>query len=55
MRAFEEEILAIAYRRAVIRAARQTGFNSFTFPEQRPWTLVEILDEDFLPGARPNP
>jgi hypothetical protein len=41
--------MAVAYRRALRLAANDTGLPLVAFPEACPWSLAEILDEDFLP------
>jgi Domain of unknown function DUF29 len=48
------ERLSLAYRRARLDAADETGLNLETFPEVCPWTIEQILDEDFLPQADPG-
>lgn len=50
LKALEDEILATAYDRALIRAARQTGLGSSAFPEKCTWTWDRILDEQFMPS-----
>jgi hypothetical protein len=42
-------ILAEAYPRARRQAHEQTGLPSTTFPEACPWSVAQVLDEDFLP------
>lgn len=42
-------VIEDAYRRARKGAARETGLPIETFPEVCPFTLNQILDEDFLP------
>jgi hypothetical protein len=42
-------ILAEAYPRARRQAHEQTGLPLATFPEACPWTVAEVLDEDFWP------
>ena len=37
------------YPRAVRMAARQTGLDKEDFPPESPFTVDELLDEDFLP------
>jgi hypothetical protein len=41
--------LPLAYRRARLNAADETGLPLTTFPETCPWTIAQVLDEDFLP------
>lgn len=38
------------YRSAVRRAARETALDASRFPTQCPYTLDQILDENFLPN-----
>jgi len=45
------EMLAWAYPRARKDAARETPLPLATFPEDCPWTLEQLLDEDFFPEA----
>jgi hypothetical protein len=44
-------LLAQAYPRSRRQAARQTRLPLATFPEACPWTLQQVLDEDFYPGG----
>jgi hypothetical protein len=39
---------AEAYPRARRQAHEQTGLPSTTFPEACPWSVAQVLDEDFL-------
>jgi Domain of unknown function DUF29 len=41
--------LTLAYRRALSLAANDTVLPLAAFPEACPWSLVQILDDDFLP------
>ena len=41
--------VAWAYPRARQLAARETGLSLATFPESCPWSLEQLLDEDFWP------
>jgi hypothetical protein len=43
-----ERWLPTAYRRACRQAARETHLPQATFPEDCPWTVDQVLDEDFL-------
>ena len=43
--------LADAYADARKRAMDDTGFPLDTFPEACPWTIAQVLDEDFWPEA----
>ena len=54
LRDYPAQRLPLAYRRARRQAAKETGFPLATFPELCPWTLAQLLDEDFRPEA-PTP
>jgi hypothetical protein len=45
------ELFTWAYPRARRDAAKDTGLPLVTFPEVCPWSLAQVLDEDFLPEA----
>jgi uncharacterized protein YPO0396 len=42
-----------AYPRARRDAAKETGLPLTTFPEACPWTVTQVLDEDFWPEGTP--
>ncbi len=42
-------VLRDSYAYAVKRAALETGLPATTFPASCPWTLEQVLDEDWLP------
>ena len=44
-------ILKKAYTKAIIKASQETALDKQTFPEQCPWTLSQILDDNFYPDA----
>lgn len=44
------DFIAYVYPRARKGAAEETGLALSTFPTDCPWTLEEVLDEDWLPG-----
>jgi hypothetical protein len=44
-----ERLLPIAYRRACRQAARETRLALTTFPGACPWSIAQVLDEDFWP------
>jgi hypothetical protein len=46
---YREEALARAYARAVRRAVIETSLEKSTFPVECPWTLDEVLAENFWP------
>jgi hypothetical protein len=48
------ERLSLAYQRARLDAADETGLDLEKFPEVCPWTIEQILDEDFLPQVDPG-
>jgi hypothetical protein len=50
LRPFCAEILVDAYDRARSKAARETKLQLASFPAECPFTLEQILSEDFLPG-----
>jgi hypothetical protein len=41
--------LPLAYRRARRDAVEETGLPPATFPDPCPWTVEQVLDEDFWP------
>jgi hypothetical protein len=43
--------LVIIYRRARHGAADESGLPLTTFPDACPWSLAQLQDEDFWPGA----
>jgi len=49
LRDFLPEAFAWAYPRARKEAAKETRLPLTTFPEACPWSLEQVLDEDFLP------
>lgn len=50
LRRFLPDSIAEAYPKAVAGAAKESGLPAWTFPGESPWTLEQILDEDFFPG-----
>jgi len=44
------EELSSAYRKAILTAATETGFDRATFPSACPWTYEQMMDDDFWPG-----
>lgn len=44
-----DEFLEKAYRKAVLKAARETGILEEAFPEQCPFTAEQALDNNFWP------
>jgi len=44
-----EEACEIAYRGAVIEAAKETAIDEDGFPSACPWTFAEAIDADFWP------
>jgi Domain of unknown function DUF29 len=44
-------LLAEAYPKARREAAKDTRLPLATFPDLCPWTVAQVLDEDFLPEA----
>jgi Domain of unknown function DUF29 len=51
LQAYPAQYLATAYRYARRDVTLQTGRPPATFPEICPWTVAQVLDEDFLPEA----
>jgi len=49
LKSYPDAVLSQCYRTARANAADETGLPPATFPEQPPFTLAEILAEDFLP------
>jgi len=49
LRTRQETAYARAYPRACRQAARETGLPLSNFPKTCPWTLEQILDEEFWP------
>ena len=43
------DLVTDAYELAKLGAAKQTGLDESIFPEVCPWTMVEVLTEDWLP------
>ncbi|AWN48798.1 DUF29 domain-containing protein [Methylobacterium terrae] len=50
LRAWPAEVVSKAYRLARVRAADDTGPPERSFPPDCPYTLAQILDEQFHPG-----
>jgi len=44
------EVIKDAYGDAIIAAGAETGLGEATFPADCPWTLDQIMAEDFWPG-----
>jgi hypothetical protein len=51
LRVYPAERLSLAYRRARLDAADETDLPLATFPEVCPWSIVQVLDENFWPEA----
>jgi hypothetical protein len=49
LRDYPPQRLPLAYRRARRDAAEDTGLPLSTFPETCPWSVTQVLDEDFWP------
>lgn len=43
------EVIASVWRQVLVKAMRQTGFAEASFPAACPWTVEQILDEEFYP------
>jgi hypothetical protein len=46
-----ETAIAAAYRRAILGAARETGFEREMFPLACPWSFEQVMDLAFWPEA----
>ena len=46
-----DTILKKAYAKAIIKASQETALDKKTFPGHCPWTLTQILDDNFYPNA----
>jgi hypothetical protein len=44
-----DEIVKDAYKLAVIKAARETKISKAVFPECCPWTLTQLIEDEFYP------
>jgi hypothetical protein len=49
LRRAQADLLARGYPHARTRASGETGLSLATFPEACPWTLEQVLDDDFWP------
>ena len=45
-----DEFVADHYRRAMLAASGETGLDKRTFPTTCPYTVEQLLDEEFWPG-----
>ena len=54
LRGKRDALFAHAYRQARKEAASETGLPLASFPEEPPFSLTEVEDETFLPGASPD-
>ena len=50
LKRYPETVLKKQYRIARLKAADETGLLIDSFPEHCPYSIVQILDESFLPG-----
>jgi len=48
---FLSQAVEKAYIKAVKLAAKETGFNIAVFPTECPYTIEQLLDEDFYPNG----
>ena len=46
-----DTILKKAYAKSIIKASQETALDEQTFPSVCPWTLSQILDDNFYPDA----
>jgi len=44
-----EQCLADAYQMATLRASEETALDESVFPETCPWTLADVIRQDFFP------
>ena len=49
------EVLAERYPKARAHASNETGKPLATFPQVCPWTVPQVLDDDFWPEGEPTP
>lgn len=54
LRPFPATRLAIAYRPAPTAASGETGLPLDRFPKQCPYSIEQVLDDDFWPGRAPS-
>jgi hypothetical protein len=45
-----EEVITKAYPKAVSLAAKETGFSPKTFPKECPYSIEQLLNDDFYPN-----
>lgn len=45
-----EESMTAAYKRAVVRASRETELDTTTFPQDCPYAFEEIMNDNFYPN-----
>ncbi len=46
-----DTILKKAYKKAILKASQETALDKQIFPGTCPWTLSQILDDNFYPDA----
>ncbi len=46
-----DAILKRAYAKSIIKACQETALDEQTFPSDCPWTLSQVLDDNFYPNA----
>jgi hypothetical protein len=46
-----EDSVVVAYRRAILGAARETDIDRSVFPAVCPWSIQQIMDPNFYPEA----
>ncbi len=49
LKSYAPQVFEDTYQYARRRASSETGLNVEAFPETSPYTLAQVLDEDFLP------
>jgi hypothetical protein len=51
LKPYQPAILKAAYRLARVRASRETGLDESAFPPACPWSMEQIIDQDYFPGG----
>jgi hypothetical protein len=51
LKSYPAAVLDSEYRLARLKAAGESGLSADRLPEQNPYTIEQVLDENFLPGG----
>ncbi|HBL09971.1 MAG TPA: DUF29 domain-containing protein [Cyanobacteria bacterium UBA11162] len=51
LKSYSEEVLADCYRRGRKAASNETELSLDTFPVECPYTIIQVLDDEFVPGV----